>query len=438
MPYPPISHHRVLKIALPIVISNTTVPILGAVDTGVVGQLGPAAPIGAIGLGAVVLTSIYWIFGFLRMGTAGLTAQAKGAEQGDEVAALLSRSLLIGFAGGVLLIALQVPLFGVAFQLSPATAEVETLARTYLSIRILSAPAAIAIYGITGWLIAQERTRGVLLMQLWMNGLNIALDVLFVLHFQFGVTGVAVATFLAEYSGLALGLWLCRDVFAGSAWNNLSRIFDIERLKHMALVNRDIMIRSIFIQAALVSFLFYGAAFGDVTLAANQILLQFIHINAYALDGFASAAETLVGQAYGAANRMNLRRSAALTFFWATVSAAVLSAIFAVFGESIIDLMSVDPELRALTRDYLIYMIIAPFAGVAAFIFDGIFIGATRARDMRNTMITSFGVFMLIIWALLPRLENHGLWISLLIFFVVRGVALGLRYPSLEKSADPS
>ena len=209
-----LTHARVLRIAGPIVLSNATVPILGAVDTGVVGQLGLAAPIGAVGVGAIVLSSVYWIFGFLRMGTTGLTAQAAGEGDAPEVAALLSRALLIGAVGGALLILLQLPIFWGAFRISPASAEVEGLARRYMAIRIWSAPAAIALYGITGWLIAQERTWAVLVIQLWMNGLNVALDLLFVLGLGWGVGGVASATFLAEWTGLALGLWLCRAAFA--------------------------------------------------------------------------------------------------------------------------------------------------------------------------------------------------------------------------------
>ena len=193
-----LTHKRVLQIAIPIVLSNATVPILGVVDTGVVGQLGKAAPIGAVGIGAIILTALYWIFGFLRMGTAGLTAQATGAGDDAEVAALLSRALLIGFAAGTVMIVGQIPLFWLAFKVSPASAEVESLARTYMGIRVWSAPATIALYGIIGWLIAQERTRGVFAIQVLMNGLNITLDILFVLHFDFGVAGVGWATFIAE------------------------------------------------------------------------------------------------------------------------------------------------------------------------------------------------------------------------------------------------
>ena len=295
-----VTHRRVLKIAVPIVISNATVPILGAVDTGVVGQMGAAAPIGAVGLGAIILSALYWIFGFLRMGTVGLTAQAAGNGEEGEVAALLTRGLLIGAGAGLALMALQLPLFWASFQLAPGSPEVEGLARQYMAIRIWSAPAAISIYAITGWLIAQERSRAVLVLQVWMNGVNILLDLWFVLGLGWGVEGVAIATFLAEWSGAALGLWFCRAAFAGVAWRDWVQVFDGPRWTRMMRVNTDILIRSLLLQAIFVSFLFMGSGLGDVTLAANQVLLQFLMITSYGLDGFAFAAEAIIGRAYGA------------------------------------------------------------------------------------------------------------------------------------------
>ena len=321
-----VTHARVLRIAVPIVISNATVPILGAVDTGVVGQLGAAAPIGAVGLGAVILTAIYWVFGFLRMGTTGLASQAHGAGETGEVAALLTRVLMIGLAGGAAVIVLQGPLFAAAFLAAPASDAVEGLARDYLAIRVWSAPAMIALFGVTGWLIAQERTRAVLAIQVLMNGVNIALDLWFVLGLGWGVEGVARATVIAEWGGLGLGLWICRDAFAVPAWRDWPRVFDPARLRVMASVNTDILLRSLMLQAIFVSFLFLGSGFGDVTLAANQVLMQFLSITAHALDGFAFSAEALVGQAFGARNRAVLRRGALLASLWALAVCAGIAA----------------------------------------------------------------------------------------------------------------
>jgi MATE family multidrug resistance protein len=430
-----VTHRRVLKIAVPIVISNATVPILGAVDTGVVGQMGAAAPIGAVGLGAIILSALYWIFGFLRMGTVGLTAQAAGNGEEGEVAALLTRGLLIGAGAGLVLMALQLPLFWASFQLAPGSPEVEGLARQYMAIRIWSAPAAISIYAITGWLIAQERSRAVLVLQVWMNGLNILLDLWFVLGLGWGVEGVAIATFLAEWSGAVLGLWFCRAAFAGVAWRDWAQVFDGPRWTRMMRVNTDILIRSLLLQAIFVSFLFMGSGLGDVTLAANQVLLQFLMITSYGLDGFAFAAEAIIGRAYGAGQRDVLRRGAVLTSAWALLVSLALALVFAVSGGGIIDLMAKAPQVQDLARVYLPYMVAAPVLGCAAYMFDGIFIGATRSRDMRNMMLVSFLVYAVTALILVPGLGNHGLWISLLVSFVVRGITLALRYPALERAA---
>lgn len=430
------SHRRVLKIALPIVLANITVPILGVVDTGVVGQLGQAAPIGAVGIGAIILSAIYWIFGFLRMGTVGLTSQAQGAGDMAEVSALLSRALLIAAAAGIGLIALQVPVFWAAFQLAPASAEVEGMARSYMAIRIMSAPAAIALYAITGWLIAKERTSAVLVLQLWINLLNIVLDFWFVLGLDWGVEGVATATFLAEWSGLVLGLWLCRSWRDHPAHKERARLFDRVRLRHMASVNSDILIRSVLLQAIFVSFLFLGSDFGDVPLAANQILLQFMHVTAFGLDGFAFAAEVFVGQAMGARNRAALRRGALLSSAWGVAVVTLLGMTFALAGPTIIDMMATDPAVRAEARTYLPYMVAVPFVGVAAWMLDGIFIGATATADMRNMMAVSAAIYAVFVIVLTPSLGNHGLWIAMLVCLAARGATLALRYPALEARAD--
>ncbi|WP_136439282.1 MATE family efflux transporter [Pacificoceanicola onchidii] len=431
----PITHGRVLKIAVPILLANATVPILGAVDTGVVGQIPAPEPIAAVGVGAIILTAIYWIFGFLRMGTTGLTAQASGQGDRGEVAALLTRVLMIGLIAGAVLILLQDLLFAGAFRLSPAEAEVEDLARAYMQIRIWSAPAAIALYGITGWLIAQERTRDVLLLQLWMNGVNILLDLLFVLEFGLGVDGVALATFLAEWSGLLLGLWLCRSAFREPDWRIWSRVFDRPSLARMALVNTDILIRSLLLQAIFVSFLLLGGRFGSVTLAANQVLLQFLHIAGHALDGFAFAAEALVGQAFGARAVARIRSAARMTSLWALIFGLALAAGFALFGPLLIDIMTKDPEVRTAARTFLPWMVATPIFMLGLVMLDGIFIGATRTADMRNMMLVSALIYLVALWALLEPMGNHGLWAAMLISMLARGVTLGLRYPALERAA---
>lgn len=431
---PEVTHRRILKIALPVVLSNATVPILGAVDVGVVGQLGEAAPIGAVALGAIILTSIYWIFGFLRMGTAGLVGQAAGAEDRAEVSAILTRALLIAGAGGLLLIVLQIPIFAAAFWLSPASAEVESLTRDYLQIRIWTAPAAIAVYAATGWLVAMERTAGVFWVQFVMNGLNIILDLWFVLGLGWGVEGVAIATVIAEITGAGLGLWLCRDAFRNLAWRNPARVFDRAKLIRMGLLNADILIRSALLMAIFSSFVFLGAGFGDVTLAANEVLIQFTYIVAYAMDGFAFAAEALIARAVGQGNLRRLRKSAMMCAFWGAVTCISMAVFFAFGGGWLIDVMAKSPDVQIEARSYLPWMIAAPLIGCASWMLDGIFIGATRGADMRNMMIVSAAIYVVAVLALIPIWGNHGLWAALLISFAARGVTLGLRYPALERT----
>lgn len=432
----PITDKRVLKIALPIVLSNATVPILGAVDTGVVGQMGLAAPIGAVGLGAIILAFVYWIFGFLRMGTAGLTAQALGAKEDREVTALLIRGLMIAGVAGLVYIILQIPIFWLAFQASPASEEVESLTQAYMEIRIWGAPATIGAYVITGWLVAAERTKEILILQLWINGLNMALDVWFVLGLGWGVEGVAIATLIAEWSGLALGLWMCRGAFRGTAWRDSRLIFEARRLKKMASVNSDIMIRSILLEIGFTYFIFRSSGFDDVTLAANQILIQFLFITAYAMDGFAFAAEALVGNALGARNRGALRQGAIISFKWGMICVVILAAAFWFGGVAIINIMTTSEEVRTVAYGFLIWIALTPPLGCPSWMLDGIFIGATRARDMRNAMLISLPIFLIVAQFLVPAFGNHGLWASMLIFFMARGVTLGLRYPSLEAEAD--
>ncbi len=430
-----LSHRRILRVAVPVVLSNATIPILGAVDTGVVGQLGLAAPIAAVGAGAIILSSVYWIFGFLRMGTTGLAAQALGAGDRGELVALLSRALLIAASAGVVLIALQWAIFAGAFAVAPTTPEVEAMARAYMGIRIWSAPAAIAIFGLSGWLIAQERTAALLVVQGAMNGANIVLDLWFVLGLGWGVEGVAWATFLAEWSGLALALWFVRDGFRDGLWRDRKQVFDGARLRRMVAVNTDILIRSVLLQVTFVSFLLTGGVFGTVVLAANQVLLQFVYITAYALDGFAFAVEALVGRFFGAGDRGRLRRAVAMCGGWAFGTAAAVGVAYLLAGGALIDWMVTAEEVRVAAREVLPWVWVMPLVGVGAFMLDGVFIGATRTRDMRNMMLVSFAAYLLALLVFVPWLGVHGLWAALMVSFAVRGVTLALKYPALERAA---
>jgi|TARA_B110000263_G_scaffold76088_1_gene66520 MATE family multidrug resistance protein len=428
-----ITHKRILTISVPIILSNITIPLLGLVDTAVIGQLGQIVPIGAVGIGSIIISAIYWIFGFLRMGTTGLTAQAVGKRDHGEIIALFSRALLVGIIGGFILILFKDFIFWSAFKISPASSEVENLAYKYMKIRIYSAPAAISIFGILGWLIAREKTRMVLFLQLWMNGTNILLDILFVIGFGWGVEGVAIATVFAEISAFFIGLYICRSAFIGSVWRSYRLVMNKEKLINMSKVNFDILVRSLLLQAAFLSFMFFSANLDNTTLAANQILLQFLMMTSYALDGFAFSAEALVGQAVGAKSANSLRKISLMTLFWGLVAAFLMSLFYFFFGENLIAVMTKSLELQLFTQKYLFWMIIAPILAFPAFILDGIFIGATRTKDMRNGMAISFVIFCLSVWLLFDSYGNDGLWASMMILFVVRALTLSIKYFNIEK-----
>ncbi len=430
----PISHRTVLAIALPIMLSNVSTPLLGVVDTAVVGQIADPAYIGAVAVGALIFSFVFWAFGFLRMGTTGLTAQALGARDGDEMLAALGRALLVALAAGSLMVLLQWPIREAAFALLQASPRVEQLARGYFDIRIWSAPATLANYALLGWFIGLGRTDIALLLQLVLNLSNIALDLWFVLGLGWDVRGVAAGTVLAEIVAAAIGLAIAwrhaRTLGASWSW---PRIVDAGQLRRTIVVNRDIMIRSLALIFVFVWFMSQGAAQGDLRLAANAVLMQFISVSAYFLDGLAFAAEALVGRAVGAMRRAQVSAAARLTTIWAAAVAALISLILLLLGPALIDLLSVDAGVRAAARTYLPWAVGAPVLGVWAFQLDGIFIGATRTADMRNAMLVSTAIFLLAWWLLQPW-ENHGLWAALYVNYAARAITLFGKYPALLRS----
>lgn len=431
-----VTHRTVLAIAVPIVLSNVTTPLLGIADMAVIGQLGDPKYIGGIALGALIFTGVYWAFGFLRMGTTGLTAQARGATDAAEVRAALGRALIVAATAGLALIALQSPLGFAAFEMLEGTDEVETLAQTYYTIRIWSAPAALANYGILGWFIGLERARTALVLQVFLNGLNIVLDIVFVAGFGWGVAGVAAGTLLAEIAAAVLGLTLAirhlRTV--GGRWNK-ARLLSPAHLRRTLAINRDIFIRTIALISVFAWFTAQSAKTGNVLLAVNAILLQLVSVSAYFLDGFAFAAEVLVGKAIGGRQRSALLSAVRLSTVGSVLTSGAITLGFLIFGGMIIDLLSTDAEVRAVGRTYLIWAAMAPIISVWCFQLDGIFIGATRGAEMRNASLVSTGIFLALWWALLP-LGNHGLWLAFLLFNVVRAITLGIYFPRLVRSVS--
>jgi MATE family multidrug resistance protein len=433
-PREPLSHRSILAIAVPIMISNLSTPLLGVVDTGVIGQIPDAALIGAVALGALVFTFAFWAFGFLRMGTTGMTAQALGAADIGEIRASIERALLIAIAIGVALIVAQWPMREFAFFLLEGSDRVERLARDYYDIRIWSAPATLANYALLGWFIGLGKARVALALQLILNVSNMLLDAFFVLGLDMGVTGVAVGTviaeFLAAFSGIVIAARHLRTI--GGSWNP-ARLFVPDRLRRTFTVNRDIMIRSLSLIFVFAWFIAQGAKYGDNILAANAVLLHFVSVSAYFLDGFAFAAEALVGKAVGAAHRAGLSTASRMTTWWAAWVALLATLFLVAFGPSIVNLLTVEPGVRVLAREFLPWAALAPLAGVWCFQLDGIFIGATRTAAMRNAMLISLAIF-LVGWYLLTPFGNNGLWAALYIHYAARTATLLYFFPALQRS----
>ena len=430
----PLTHRAILVIAVPVMISNISTPLIGVVDTGVVGQIPDPAYIGAVAVGSLIFSFAFWAFGFLRMGTTGLTAQAFGAREDEEVSASLGRALLIAVTVGTGLIALQWPIRETAFALLAGSEQVESLARSYFDIRIWAAPATLANYALLGWFIGLGRTDIGLVLQLVLNLTNMALDALFVLGFGWDVRGVAFGTVLAEWSAASIGLMIAIRHLRrfGGLWSR-ERLWVVDRLRRTMSVNGDIMIRSLALIFVYVWFMAQGARQGDVILAANAVLMHLLSVSAFFLDGLAFAAEALVGRAIGAAHRAGLVAAARMTTLWAGGVALVLSLIISVLGTEFIDLLTVDTAARTAARTYLPWAIGAPLLGVWAFQLDGIFIGATHTAEMRNAMLSSLLIFMIAWWLLTP-LGNHGLWIALYVHYVARIGTLYYHYPGLVRS----
>ena len=431
-----ITHRSVLALAVPVMLSNVSTPLIGIVDTAVVGQIPDPAQIGAVAVSALVFTFVFWAFGFLRMGTTGLTAQALGARDSDELLACLGRSLLIAGGVGVGLIALQWPIREVAFGLLDGGARVEGLAREYFDIRIWAAPATLANYALLGWFIGRGRAGTALMLQLTLNLSNVALDVLFVLGFGMGVAGVALGTLLAEMIAAGVGLAVAWSHVKGmdGRWSR-ARLLDAARLKRTLAVNRDIMIRSLALISVLLWFVSRGAEQGEVVLAANAVLMHFVSTAAYFLDGLAFAAEALVGRAVGAVKRSMLDAAVFVSTLWAVLVAGVLALLFLLVGPFVIDALTVDAATRATAREYLPWAAFAPLVSVWAYQLDGIFIGATRSVEMRNAMLTSVAIFLAAWWAL-QGWGNHGLWAALHVSYVARAVTLGWYYPRLARALN--
>jgi MATE family multidrug resistance protein len=437
-PQPPdrhfaVTHARVFAIAAPAMLANLTTPLLGIVSTAAIGRLGEAHLLGGVAMSALVFDCLFWLFGFLRMGTVALTAQALGAGDAPEQRAVLARALLIAGLIGCALIALQMPLAALIYGALGGSPAVREAAETYFVIRVWSAPFALGNYVIAGWLVGLARAGTALVLQLGINSLNIAATIALVLGLDFGIAGAAFASVIAETAGLIAGLLVALRLLGGSFRTPLPIVLDRPRLLRMLAINRDIMIRTMALIAAFGFFTAQGARGGDVTLAANAVLHNFTLIGSFFLDGMAAAAEQLCGRAVGARDRVAFSRAVRLVILWGFAFGVATSLVFAVAGAPLIDLMTVNPQVRNAARAFMLLAALAPVMGVLAYTYDGIFIGATWARDMRNLMLAALAIYFAVWWLLLD-FGNYGLWLALLTFLLARGVLQAARYPALVKT----
>jgi multidrug resistance protein, MATE family len=440
----PSIQRRLNRMAMPIIVSNATVPLLGAVDTAVLGHLPDPTFIGGVALGTVIYNYVYASLNFLRMGTTGPTAQAVGAgrTQADapgwgEVRNILTRAMLLAGVLGLAVILLQGVIVDAGLWALSGSASVEAHTADYLGIRLWSTPAALAMFVAIGWFYGQEDGRTPLYLQLFSNGLNIMLDLLFVLGFGWDVEGVAAATVIAEYLAIGLAFWFIRRRLASiPAGKGRTRVLDMMRIRRMMAVNRDIFIRTLTLISGLAIFINLSAAEGDVALAANQVLYQMVMIGTFALDGFAHAAEALVGEAYGARSRERVKAAAYGALRWAFWIALALAAVWAGLGWAGVHLLTGIPAVREQAFAYLPYAVAFPLFSFVAFILDGVFLGATQNRVMRHAMLMSLAIYLAALWLTKDWAGNGGLWLCLLLFFGLRGGTLWLFWPRLLRMTE--
>ena len=423
---------RVFAIAGPAMVANLTTPLIGIVSTSAVGRLGDAALLGGVAMASVIFDCMFWLFAFLRMSTVAFTAQSIGAGEADELRALLARALVVAGLIGAALILLQLPL--AAILLTAMGGSATAAAKTYFAIRIWSAPLALGNYVVLGWLIGQARAALALSVQVTINLVNMGVTVLLVLVLGAGIAGAAIAAVTAEAAGLLFGVLIARRLLRGRLTVSRATLFDRAKLMRMLAVNRDIMIRTAALIAAFLFFTAQGARSGDVTLAANAVLNNFLLVSAFFLDGLANAAEQLCGQAFGARDKTAFSGATRLVVLWGLAFALAVAVVFALFGPHLIDIMTASVDVRSMARNFLVFVVVSPLLAVFAFAFDGVYIGATWARDMRNLMVASLGIF-LAAWLALRSFGNAGLWAALLVHYAARGGLEAARYPALLRSS---
>ncbi len=427
-----LGHRQYLTLAVPLIISGISTPILGAVDTAVVGRMPVPAAIGGVAIGALIFNTMYWLLGFLRVSTSGFTAQAEGANNQNEMLASFLRPAILALFFGFLFVVLQQPIIKVALSLIGGTREVSAYAETYFSIRIWGAPFILLSYVMIGWLIGMGKVKLSLATQIVMNVLNIILDIVFVLGFGLGVAGVAYATLIAEVSAIIFGI--CVIVKTNRINLNilkLSELLETDALLRMLRVNRDLFLRTVCLLMMTWIFTAKGASMGEVILAANAILLQIHYIMAYLLGGFANTSSILVGRAIGAGNQSLFKRAYTLSAQWGSLTVVLLAAVMILFGSQLVSFFTTIAMVQETAISFLVWMIIYPIVGFWGLLLEGVFSGATEARPVRDSIFIALIIFLIAIWLLVPIYQNQGIWIAFILFSLGRSVFLWLHIPKL-------
>ena len=430
-------HSKVWSLSWPMILANLTLPLVGVVDTAVMGRQPDATYIGAVALGSTIFNAIYWMYGFLRMTSTGLTAQALGAGRTEELGAITIRAFSVAAALGVMLLALQWPIRSFLFWLFEAGEAVESQAAAYFDIRVWGSPAVLVHIVAIGVLFGLQRVRAALLVSALFNGANIALDLWFVVGLGWGVAGVAAGTVISEWLAAVLSVAMTFRALRQSGWRAAlpTDPWNRRRLRDLGNVSTNLFVRTFFVQLPFFMLTALSAYLGDLVLAANAVLMQFFHIMAYGLDGFAHTAETLAGHAFGANDPRRLRRAGVYCSIWAGLIAGLLSLAYLVWGADIIAMLTLLPDVRAAAVEYLPWIAAAPIVAVWAFMLDGVFIGTTRTRELRNSMFLAALAYLLTVWLSLEPLRNHGIWLSMTVFMAIRAVLLGALYPRIERLA---
>jgi len=425
---------RILLLAVPLILSNLTQPLLSTTDTLLSGHLPTPASLGGVAISGIFFNAIFWSFGFLRMGTTGLVSQAYSAGSEDEAATHTARALILALGLGVVILIFSEPLLALALKLISGSDAARAQALIYCRIRIFSAPAALVNYVVLGTLLGRQRARIALLIQAAIQLINAALALVLVLGFHWAIAGIATATLTAEYCGSLMGLAILLPLLKGHRLS-LRQLLDPHEQRKLFALNRDILIRTLALVAAYGWFTRSGATASDVILAANALLLNLISIASYGLDGFANATEALVGESIGARDRQRLLSVLRTSSVCALLTALLFGATFLLSGSHLVPLFTNQPAVIETARQYLPWVALMPLVSVWGFQLDGIFIGATRAHDLRNSMLLSFLFFLVLSTYFVPHLGNHGLWLAFTLFMAMRGVTLALRLPSLLDSA---